>query len=211
MSAPFLESLSTTSFVVLALILGFLFGFFLERAGFSSARKLTAQFYFKDFSVLKVMFTAIVVAMLGIVYFSLFGWLDMGAMYIPGTFLWPQLVGGLLLGAGFIMGGYCPGTSVAAAAIGKIDALFFMAGILIGIFLFGAGFHPLHAFYLSGSRGALTIPQWLDLNSGVVALAIALVALAAFWASEMSEGPWNLYARTYGKKAYGKTADEKSA
>ncbi len=106
MSAPFIESLSTISFVVIAVVLGFSFGFFLERAGFSSARKLTDQFYFKDFAVLKVMFTAIIIAMLGIVYFSLLGWLNLGQIYIPATFLWPQLVGGFLLGAGFIVGGY---------------------------------------------------------------------------------------------------------
>jgi hypothetical protein len=203
MSAPYLESLSTTSFVILAIVLGFFFGFFLERAGFSSARKLTDQFYFKDFSVLKVMFTAIIVAMLGIVYFSFLGWLNLGKVYIPGAFLWPQLVGGLLLGAGFIIGGYCPGTSLAAAAIGKIDGFLFIIGILIGIFLFGAGFPHLHDFYLSGSRGALTIPQWLDLNAGVVAMAIVFVALAAFWVAEKSEGSWTLYARTYGKSVTG--------
>jgi hypothetical protein len=203
MSAPFLESLSTISFIVLAVVLGFFFGFFLERAGFSSARKLTDQFYFKDFAVLKVMFTAIIVAMLGLVYLTFLGWLNFGQVYVPGTFLWPQLVGGLLLGAGFIVGGYCPGTSLAAAAIGKIDGLLFIVGILIGIFLFGAGFPHLQNFYLSGSRGALTIPQWLDLNAGIIAMAIAVVALVAFWAAERSEGPWNFYARTYGKSVRG--------
>ena len=138
MNAPYVETFSSVSYVVASLILGFLFGFFLERAGFSSARKLTDQFYFKDFAVLKVMFTAIIVAMLGIAYFSLLGWLNFGQIYVPETFVWPQLLGGILLGAGFILGGYCPGTSVAAAAIGKIDAMLFIVGILIGIFGFGA-------------------------------------------------------------------------
>jgi uncharacterized protein len=203
MSAPFLESLSTIGFIVLAIVLGFFFGFFLERAGFSSARKLTDQFYFKDFAVLKVMFTAIIVAMLGIVYLAFLGWLNLGQLYVPGTFLWPQLVGGLFLGAGFIVGGYCPGTSVAAAAIGKIDGLLFIAGILIGIFAFGAGFPHLQNFYLSGSRGALTIPQWLDLNAGIAAMVVVFAALVAFWAAEKCEGSWNLYARTYGKSSQG--------
>lgn len=203
MSAPFLESLSTVSFVVIAIVLGFFFGFFLERAGFSSARKLTDQFFFKDYAVLKAMFTAIIIAMLGIVYFSFLGWLNLGQLYIPGTFLWPQMVGGLLLGTGFITGGYCPGTSLAAAAIGKIDALLFIVGILLGIFVFSAGFPHLQNFYLSGSRGALTLPQWLNLNAGIVAMAIVFAALAAFWVAERSEGPWNLYARTYGKSVTG--------
>jgi hypothetical protein len=106
MSAPFFPMFSQTMYVIVSLLLGFFFGFFLERAGFSSAKKLTAQFYFKDFSVLKVMFTAIVVTMLGVAYLAAAGWLDMSQVYVPLTFLWPQIAGGLLLGAGFIIGGY---------------------------------------------------------------------------------------------------------
>jgi hypothetical protein len=106
MNAPYFTVFSTSAYLILSVVLGFFFGFFLERAGFSSARKLSAQFYFKDFAVLKVMFTAIVIAMLGIVYLALIGWLDMSQVYVPSTFIWPQLTGGLLLGAGFIIGGY---------------------------------------------------------------------------------------------------------
>lgn len=106
MSAPFYSAFSLATYLAVAVLLGFFFGFFLERAGFSSAKKLTAQFYFKDFAVLKVMFTAIVVAMLGIAYLATAGWLDMSQVYVPLTFLWPQVAGGLLLGTGFIIGGY---------------------------------------------------------------------------------------------------------
>jgi uncharacterized membrane protein YedE/YeeE len=199
-TAPYFSSFSLGVYLTLAVVLGFFFGFFLERAGFSSARKLTAQFYFKDFSVLKVMFSAIVIAMLGIAYLALVGWLDMSQLYIPPTFIWPQIVGGLLLGAGFIVGGYCPGTSVAAAAIGKLDALFFIVGIFIGIFLFGAGVPHFAAFNDSGSLGPLTLPQWLNVNTGLVAFAIAAIALGAFWAAEKSEGPWELFKKTYGSE-----------
>ena len=203
MNAPYVETFSTVSYVVASFVLGFFFWFFLERAGFSSARKLTDQFYFKDFAVLKVMFTAIIVAMLGIAYFSLLGWLNFGQVYVPETFVWPQLLGGILLGAGFILGGYCPGTSLVAAAIGKIDALLFMVGILIGIFGFGAAVPRFQKFYLSGALGALTIPQWLNLNPGVVAFAVTVIALAAFWAAEKSEGKWRLFAKTYGGETEG--------
>ncbi len=203
MTAPFVESFSPLTFAIVAIVLGFFFGFFLERAGFSSALKLTDQFYFKDFSVLKVMFSAIVVAMLGIVYLSMLGWLDMSQLFIPPTFIWPQIEGGLLLGAGFIVGGYCPGTSITAAVIGKIDAVFFIGGVLIGIFGFGTVYSHIQGFVMSGSRGALTIPQWLDVNAGIIALGVTAMALAAFWAAEMSEGRWNLFARTYGKSLRG--------
>lgn len=200
MNAPYFDSFSTPVFLGMAVLLGFFFGFFLERAGFSSATKLTAQFYFKDFAVLKVMFTAIVVAMLGIAYLSLIGWLDTSQLFVPPTFLWPQVVGGLLLGGGFILGGYCPGTSVAAAAVGKLDAMFFIAGIFIGIFLFGAGMPHFAAFNDSGSLGALTLPVLLNVNTGLVALAVTVIAIGAFWAAERSEGPWRLFSKTYGKQ-----------
>ncbi len=199
MNAPYVDGLSPFSFVLLSLVIGFFFGFFLERAGFSSAKKLTDQFYFKDFSVLKVMFTAIIVAMLGIAYLSFLGWLNFGQVYVPGTFLWPQLFGGLLLGGGFILGGYCPGTSVVAAAIGKIDGLLFVLGVAIGTFGFGFVVPGIKSFYLSGALGPLTIPQWLNINAGVAALLVTLAAVGAFWAAEKSEGPWRLFKKTYGK------------
>ncbi len=201
MSAPYLSSLSDTGYVGLALVLGFVFGFFLERAGFSSARKLTAQFYFKDFAVLKVMFTAIIVAMLGIAWFALVGWLDLRLLYIPPTFIGPQIVGGLLLGAGFIVGGYCPGTSIAAAAIGKLDALFFIAGVLLGTFAFGAALPGFKGFVESGFRGNLTLFQWLNLNAGIAALAVVAMAIAAFWVAEQCEGPWRVFVRSYGRSS----------
>ncbi len=198
MTAPFVSSLSPGAFVAVSLLLGFLFGFFLERAGFSSALKLTAQFYFKDFAVLKVMFTAIVTAMLGLAWFAALGWLDFSQIYVPPTFVWPQIAGGLLLGAGFIVGGYCPGTSVTAAAIGKLDALFFIGGIFAGIFLFGAGLPHFSAFNVSGSLGPLTLPMLFKVNNAVVVFLVVAVAVAAFWASEKSEGTWRLFDKTYG-------------
>lgn len=91
---------------VIAFVIGISFGFFLERAGFGYSRKLALQFYFRDMTVLKVMFTAIVVAMLGLLYMSLFGWIDLSLVYINPTFLWAQIIGGLILGVGFTIGGY---------------------------------------------------------------------------------------------------------
>jgi uncharacterized membrane protein YedE/YeeE len=199
MTALFPLTLGAAAFVVAAIVLGFFFGFFLERAGFGSSLKLTSQFYFRDWSVLKVMFTAIVVAMLGLIALTLAGWLDMGAVYVPDAFVGPQIVGGLLLGAGFILGGFCPGTSVAAAATGKLDGLAFIGGILFGIFAFGLAEPAIHGFNMSGGLGPLTLPQWLNTTAGVVAFFIVVVAVGAFWAAEKSEGDWQLFNKTYGK------------
>jgi uncharacterized protein len=199
-NAWFPLSLSTGNFILASLILGFFFGFFLERAGFSSALKLTGQFYFRDFSVLKVMFSAIVVAMLGLAWLSLLGVVDMGQVYVPDAYLWPQIVGGLLLGAGFIVGGYCPGTSVVAAATGKLDGFFFLAGIFAGIFGFGVVEPAIHDFNGSGLLGPLTLQQLFGTSAGVVAFCVAAVAIAAFAAAEKSEGAWQLFRKTYGRE-----------
>ncbi len=124
-----------------AVFIGLGFGFFLERAGFGSARKLMAQFYLTDLAVFKVMFTAIITAMLGLALLSSAGWLDLSEVYLVPTYWTPQIVGGLLLGAGFVIGGYCPGTSIAALATGRIDGLVCALGIGAGTLTF-AGLFP---------------------------------------------------------------------
>jgi len=181
---------------LLIFLFGFLFGFLLERAGFGSARKLTDIFYFRDWAVLRVMFTAIVVAMLGLLYLAGVGWLDMDGVSIPATVLGAQVVGGLLLGIGFVMGGYCPGTSAVGAASGKLDAVFYLAGLVVGTGLFGAGFGLLEPIYRWGEMGTVTVPQWLGANAGLVGAVIVLVALAAFLATEYRPGglspAWNV-------------------
>lgn len=176
---------------LLIFLFGLLFGFFLERAGFGSARKLTDIFYFRDWAVLRVMFTAIVVAMLGLLYLAGIGWLDMEGVSIPATVLGAQVVGGLLLGIGFVMGGYCPGTSAVGAASGKLDAVVYLAGLLVGTGLFGAGFSLLEPLYEWGAMGIVTVPQWLGANPGLVGAVIVLVALAAFLATEYRPGGLN--------------------
>ncbi len=85
-----------------------------------------------------------------------------------------------------------------AVAIGKIDALLFAVGILAGIFLFGVTVPKIPAFNLSGHLGNLTIPTWLNLNTGIVVMGVVLLAIVAFWAAENSEGPWNVFQRLYG-------------
>jgi len=92
--------------LVFALVTGLLFGFFLERAGFGSAKKLTAMFYFQDFAVLRVMFTAVVVSVVGLLLLGGLGQIDFKLLAVPATYLWPQALGGLLIGIGFIVGGY---------------------------------------------------------------------------------------------------------
>lgn len=166
--------------LVIAFVIGIGFGFFLERAGFGSAKKLVSQFYLNDMAVFKVMFTAIVTAMLGVTYLSWIGVLDLSLVYLTPTYVLPQLAGGLVLGFGFVIGGYCPGTSVAAVATGRIDALVYVGGMLFGTFLF-AEIYPLVArFHESTDLGAVTIPQYFSLPYGLVVFAVVVMAIGAF-------------------------------
>lgn len=116
-----------------ALLLGLGFGFCLERAGFGSARRLVAVFYLYDMAVVKVMFTAIVTAMTGLTLLAAIGLLDLSSIYVEPTRLPAQALGGLIFGAGFIVGGYCPGTAVAALATGRRDGVAFALGMLAGV------------------------------------------------------------------------------
>ncbi len=189
MNAPFFkfEYFGDDVSLVLAVLIGIGFGFFLERAGFGSGKKLAAQFYFKDMTVLKVMFTAIVTAMLGIYFLSVIGFMDLTLVYLTPTYLVPQIVGGLILGVGFVIGGYCPGTSCVSAATGKIDGAVYLAGIFIGIFIFGEMYPLLEGFYTSTPMGQITLSTLWNIPYGMLVFAVVVMALGAFAASEWGE------------------------
>lgn len=172
---------------VVYLVIGFAFGFVLEIAGFGHSPKLAAQFYFKDMTVLKVMFTAIIVAMSLIFLTSALGLLDYNLVYVNTTYLWPGIVGGLLMGVGFIVGGFCPGTSLVSAATLKLDGIIFAAGVFFGIFLFGETVGLYEDFWYSSYFGRYTLPELFGLDTGIVVLGILVMALFAFWGSEQLE------------------------
>ena len=173
--------------LVLAFVLGTGFGFCLERAGFGSARKLAAQFYLYDMSVFKVMFTAIVTALLGVTYLGWIGWLDLGQVYLVPTYLVPQVVGGLVLGVGFVVGGYCPGTSVASLATGRIDGFVYAAGIAAGTFVYAEVYPWIKDFVNSNAMGQVTLPQVFDIPWGVVVFAVVVIAVVGFWGATTIE------------------------
>jgi uncharacterized protein len=173
--------------LVVAFITGIGFGFFLERGGFNSAKKLAAQFYFTDLTVFKVMFTAIITAMVGLYYLSVIGFVDLSLVYLTPTFLLPQVVGGLLLGFGFVIGGYCPGTSCVAASTGRIDGMVYLGGIMFGILVFGEVFPLVSNFYVSTPMGQITLPQIMGLPYGVLVFLVMLMALGGFVGAEWVE------------------------
>ena len=178
------------SYAVYAVI-GIAFGMTLESAGFGNSKLLAAQFYFKDMRVFKVMFTAIIVAMTLIFLSSAMGLLDYNLVWVPPTYLWPGIVGGLIMGVGFIIGGFCPGTSLVGMATGKIDALVFVFGVLFGIYMFGETVSSFATFFESSNMGRFTLPELFNASYGVVVLSIVVVALLLFMVAEKVEGMIN--------------------
>jgi uncharacterized membrane protein YedE/YeeE len=169
--------------LVLAAAVGVAFGFWLERAGFGSSRKLTSIFYLRDFAVLKVMFTAMVTAALGLQALSALGTIALDELFVPETIVWPQLVGGLVFGVGFVAGGWCPGTAAVGAASGRIDAVVFLIGAGAGSLLF-AGIQPhLGGFLRAGAQDVGSLPDWLGVPPPAAAIGLMVVALAAFAAA----------------------------
>lgn len=172
------------------LFFGFMFGFVLERAGFGNARKLAGQFYLNDMTVFKVMFTAILVAMVGLFSLSSMGLADLSMMWVNPTFIPAQAVGGFLLGVGFIMSGLCPGTSVVSMVSGRIDAWVTFAGIFVGIALFTltVDWVPgLLSLYQMGSGEVSLLPQVLGIPPLILVLALVAGATLAFVGAEKVE------------------------
>ncbi|HVZ52404.1 MAG TPA: DUF6691 family protein [Pseudolabrys sp.] len=180
--------------VASGLLCGLLFGYVLESAGLASPRKITAQFRFTDWTVFKVMFTAIVVSAAGLAAATAMGWLPAGSVFIPTTYFWAILTGGILLGAGMALGGYCPGTSAVALGTGRLDSVFFMIGMVLGTGLFAAVYEPIKDFYVAAQgpqaqtlSALLGIPVWAVLAILVIVGALGF-ALGAFF-ERRSGGP----------------------
>jgi uncharacterized protein len=186
MTAPLFSdgsSLALTS----ALAIGFGFGWFLERGGLGSARKLAGQFHLTDLTVFRVMFSALITAMLGAFWLACVGMLDLSRVNLPETFLLPAAVGGAIFGAGFVIGGLCPGTSCVSAATGRIDGIAVIAGMLIGVIAFNLLYESVATFYLSTPRGSSTLPDILHHSYGAVIALVTGVALAGFALSRRIE------------------------
>lgn len=185
MNAPFYQfhAFGEGTGLLVAFLVGIGFGFFLERAGFGSARKLAAQFYFTDLTVFKVMFTAVVTALLGMFWLSWIGFLDLSQVHLLPSYPLPQAVGGLIFGIGFVSGGYCPGTSCVAASTGKLDGYVHLIGMTSGIILFGEVFPLLSGFYDSTALGEITLGDAIGLPSNVMVFVIVTLAVMGFAAA----------------------------
>lgn len=173
--------------LVIALIVGVIFGFLLESAGFGSSRKLTSVFYLDDFAVPKVMFSAVVTAAVGIYIFSIVGLLDMEEIVKLPTYVWPQIIGGILFGLGFLIGGYCPGTAFVAIGSGKIDGLLYIIGAVTAGWFFTYSFDFIKGFYLSGKIAHTFMYEGLGIPRLVLLLIVVVIAFGFFAVLEKYE------------------------
>jgi len=170
------------------LALGFAFGFVLENAGFGSPCKLTAQFRLTDWSVFKVMFTAIVFTSVGLSLVATMGMISMDNLFIPPALMGAAALGGALVGAGFAVGGYCPGTSMVGFVSGRIDAIVFILGLLAGTIIFAGAYDQLESLTAAGEfAGGDTLPEWLGISAWWVNVFMVLGAIAVFWGGGVME------------------------
>lgn len=186
--------------LIIALLVGVGFGFALEQAGFSSTKKLVGLFYGYDFTVLKVFFTAGVTAMIGTVLLNHWGILDLSIIYVNPTFLYSALVGGAIMGVGFIIGGFCPGTSICAAAIGKLDGMAFVAGSALGIVAFAEGFPIFEELYTAENWGSVLMYEKLGMSRISYAVALTALAFLAFYFTHRIENWVNDYQSQFSRK-----------
>lgn len=176
---------------IVALVIGILFGAILEQAGFSTSKKLVGLFYGYDFTVLRVFFTAGLVAMIGVMGLEHYGLIDINLVFINPTFLWSAIIGGLIMGLGFVVGGFCPGTSVCAAAIGKIDAMIFIGGAFIGVLIFAEGYPLFEGLYKAANWGNPRMFETLSMSQNIFAFVMIAFALIAFWVTSIIENKIN--------------------
>ncbi len=170
---------------IIAILIGIAFGFVLEASGFSSSRKLAGVFYGYDFAVLKVFFTAALVALIGIYYMDYLGYVDVGQLYVHPTYLWGAIIGGVVMGIGFVMGGFCPGTSLCAVAIGKIDAIVYVIGIMIGVFIFSELFFLFQPLYEGSFLGNVTLMDSFGINPYWFIFIFTMIAIVSFVVSDI--------------------------
>lgn len=173
--------------LIIALLIGIGFGFALEQAGFSSSRRLAGMFYGYNTTVLKVFFTAAIVALIGSQLLSFFGLLNLKLVFVNPYYMNATIIGGVIMGAGFIMGGYCPGTGISALSIGKIDAMIFLLGGLAGAFLFAETYPYIQSIAMENYKGAMQIDEWMGVSTGVFTFILIIAAVILFWLAELAE------------------------
>jgi len=165
-----------------ALIIGLVFGFILERAGFGTSNHIAPVFYFRNLRVSQVMVSAILTAATLLTASAYMGILDFNQIFIPTTYVWPYVVGGLLFGLGMVMSGWCPGTAVVGFATGRLDAAVFLLGVMVGMSVYFDQFDKFADFANSSNIGRYTIDKLVggDIYTSLVVTVILGGCLSIF-------------------------------
>lgn len=169
------------SSLIWGLVFGILFGFLLQKGGATQYDVILGQLLLVDFTVVKIMLSAVLSGMIGIYLMKTLGWVE---LYPKSGSLGINIIGGLIFGIGFALLGYCPGTIAGAIGNGYLDALSGgLAGIIIGSGLFAALYPSLRRGILTkGDFGNVTLPQLLKVNAWVVVIPLAiLIFLLLLW------------------------------
>ncbi len=176
--------------IILAIIIGTLFGFVLQRVGASNPQRIIDMLRLKDFHLMKAILFGIAVASVLLFIGMTLGVIDPSHLSVKTSY-WGVIVGGLLLGLGWAIAGYCPGTGIAAVGDGRKDALFFILGGLIGALIYMTIFANVKSTGLLdkilGGKSTLALtetsyPALIDNIPGViVALVIAIVFALTAW------------------------------
>lgn len=168
--------------LIAGLVFGVAFGFLLQKGGVGKYNVLIGQLLLQDWTVAKVMMTAIIVGMIGIFFLHRFAKVN---LHIKPTKLGPNIIGGLVFGAGFALIGYCPGTAAAALGQGSWDALFGMVGLAAGSYIYAEFSGSLRGSLEKwGNHGKVLIPDLLRMNRGVSVVIIAVLLTAALFVLE---------------------------
>ena len=181
------EVISNNLNLLFALAIGIAFGFILERGGLGNAKKLIGQFTLTDLTVFKVMFTAIVTAMVGLFFLNVFGLLNLTLVTTSETYWAPQILGGLILGIGFAVAGYCPGTTIVGMATGKLDALVSFLGLFVGSLIFVLLFDWIVDFYQMTHLQDDHFTQFFGIEFGTSVFIVICIALFGFLLAEAIE------------------------
>lgn len=177
----YFDIISTEWNYVIAVFIGMAFGYIMEASGFSSSRKLVGVFYGYDFAVIRVFFTASIVSIIGLLYMGYFGWIDYDVLYVHPTFVYSALIGGIIMGVGFITGGFCPGTSLCAVAIGKLDGWAFTAALFVGIFIYSELFPYIEPLFYGGDLSHVKITDYLGISPAWFAFIFSSIAVIIFY------------------------------
>jgi hypothetical protein len=180
--------LTEQGMVLVAIIAGIAFGYILVSVGMGNARKISAVFYGEDWSVMKIMFSAVVTTMLLTYSAHYIGILDIQLVQLANVNLSAVIIGGLLFGVGMAVGGYCPGTSIVAAVTQKKDAFVFIGGFFVGVWLYAVNYPMISKYLFSENLGKLTLSDIFGVPYGVMVLMVVFIALGTFYLLEKFEG-----------------------